>query len=284
MDSIKAHLPQAGTLILVGDLASTQEMALQWIQQELCERRPQICTTEEPFGICPICRRLQQKTHESVLWVKPDKQQIRIEKAHEVLQFLSLKSLSSHRFVVIESAESLNLAAANALLKTLEEPPLGSYFFLLTPNASALLPTVRSRGLLRKAPPLPREKLYHDAEKSALQSSARKLFALVLQTEKLLTSTEWRLQLKDKSHWPVFLELWLEDLREALYIKGGQVSATTAAPIQELSSLSWIALQTLSAQVLEWQKELSIHRDSQLALEGFSAQHKSLMAGGSHVD
>src|SRR5687767_3179965 len=60
------------------------------------------------------------------------------------------------RFFIIEDAEKLNTAkdnAANALLKTLEEPPATSHIFLITSRPAALLPTIRSRcQTLRFAP------------------------------------------------------------------------------------------------------------------------------------
>jgi DNA polymerase-3 subunit delta' len=49
------------------------------------------------------------------------------------------------RFVIIDPAEAMLPAAANALLKTLEEPPEGTGFFLIATHGSALLPTIRSR-------------------------------------------------------------------------------------------------------------------------------------------
>ena len=52
----------------------------------------------------------------------------------------------SVRVFIIDNASLMTDAAQNALLKILEEPPEGVYFFLLSENASALLPTVRSRA------------------------------------------------------------------------------------------------------------------------------------------
>ncbi|MEE2645220.1 MAG: hypothetical protein VYD19_09835, partial [Myxococcota bacterium] len=59
-----------------------------------------------------------------------------------------------HRVVLIEEAERLNLAAANALLKTLEEPSPGTYFILLSDAPERLLPTIRSRCQLIRFSPL----------------------------------------------------------------------------------------------------------------------------------
>lgn len=50
------------------------------------------------------------------------------------------------RVFIIKNADSINTAGQNALLKLLEEPPQGVYFFLLCENVSSLLPTVRSRA------------------------------------------------------------------------------------------------------------------------------------------
>lgn len=59
----------------------------------------------------------------------------------------------SARFFIINNADKMNVAASNALLKTLEEPPATSYIFLVTARPDALLPTIRSRcQMLRFAP------------------------------------------------------------------------------------------------------------------------------------
>lgn len=60
---------------------------------------------------------------------------------------------ASARFFLIDNADRMNDAAANALLKTLEEPPAGSHIFLITSRPMSLLPTIRSRcQTLRFAP------------------------------------------------------------------------------------------------------------------------------------
>lgn len=60
---------------------------------------------------------------------------------------------STERFFIIDDADKMNDNAANALLKTLEEPPATSYIFLITSRPDSLLPTIRSRcQTLRFAP------------------------------------------------------------------------------------------------------------------------------------
>ena len=59
--------------------------------------------------------------------------------------FATAPSMSSRRVVVIDEAETLEVSAANALLKRLEEPPAGTIFLLVAHSAGRLLPTIRSR-------------------------------------------------------------------------------------------------------------------------------------------
>jgi hypothetical protein len=53
--------------------------------------------------------------------------------------------LGSRRAIIIDPADDLETSAVNALLKSLEEPPAGTYFLLVTHRLGRLLPTIRSR-------------------------------------------------------------------------------------------------------------------------------------------
>ena len=61
------------------------------------------------------------------------------------------------RLVIIRQAEEMNPSAANALLKTLEEPPPRTHFVLITSRGRMLLDTIRSRTLLVRFAPLPEQ-------------------------------------------------------------------------------------------------------------------------------
>lgn len=110
---------------------------------------------------------LRQGNHPDVLWVEPTylhqgqrlsaaeaaekglKRKappiIRTEQIREIAQFLSRRSAIAPRLVVvIEQAETMAESAANALLKTLEEPGLAT-IILIAPSVDALLPTLVSR-------------------------------------------------------------------------------------------------------------------------------------------
>ncbi len=68
-------------------------------------------------------------------------------------RLITRPTLGSRRVVIIDPADDLEKNAANALLKSLEEPPVGTYFLLVTHRLGRLLPTLRSRcRVLRFAP------------------------------------------------------------------------------------------------------------------------------------
>jgi len=77
---------------------------------------------------------------------------ILIDQVREIAEFLTLAShRGGRRIVLLYPAEALNGPAANALLKMLEEPPPAALFIAVTDDLDAVLPTVRSRGVLLRA-------------------------------------------------------------------------------------------------------------------------------------
>jgi DNA polymerase III subunit delta' len=62
--------------------------------------------------------------------------------------------LSDKRAIIIDCADDFERSAANALLKSLEEPPVGTYFFLVSHSSDRLLPTIRSRCQMLRFEPL----------------------------------------------------------------------------------------------------------------------------------
>jgi len=105
-------------------------------------------------GKCGSCLRVAHLHSESVKEVGNEGGIIKIEEAREILDFLSLQSSTRHRVVIIDQAHLLNLQAANALLKALEEPPEGTVFFLIAPSLARILPTLRSRSCVVYFQPL----------------------------------------------------------------------------------------------------------------------------------
>lgn len=116
-----------------------RKVALSLAQEANCEKGIPAC------GECKVCLRFAVVPNESYLLIEPQGERIKIEQVREVVEYLSLRSELKNRFVIIDQAEKLTVQAANALLKSVEEPPEGVHFILITSNLSMLLPTIRSR-------------------------------------------------------------------------------------------------------------------------------------------
>jgi DNA polymerase-3 subunit delta' len=105
-----------------------------------------------PCARCGPCRAIAEGRHPDVIELKPDPGKasgtITVDQVREVLRLLSLHRHSARRrFVIVDPADLVRVEATNALLKTLEEPPDGTGFVLVTSRVASLLPTVISRSL-----------------------------------------------------------------------------------------------------------------------------------------
>ena len=100
-------------------------------------------------GGCSSCRKIARGAHPDVSIVAPeDGGTIKIETIRdEVLQKTGFRPFEGRtRVFIVDEADAMIANAQDALLKTLEEPPRGSIFILVSAMADALLPTVRSRS------------------------------------------------------------------------------------------------------------------------------------------
>lgn len=99
----------------------------------------------EACGECSSCLKVSGLQHENILSIVPEKGVIKIEIVSEILNFLKLKPTNRYQFIFIEDIHLMNIQTANALLKSIEEPPKGSFFIATTQSSSSLLPTLNSR-------------------------------------------------------------------------------------------------------------------------------------------
>lgn len=137
-------------------------LARLFAQRVLCEGDAE---GEFPCGHCESCLWYSQGNHPDFRLVEPaalaqaaagdegprnDKEspsrQIRIDQIREIQDFLAIGThRRGFRVVLIRPAEAMNPATGNALLKSLEEPPAGTLFLLVSSAPERLAPTVRSR-------------------------------------------------------------------------------------------------------------------------------------------
>jgi DNA polymerase-3 subunit delta' len=89
-----------------------------------------------------------QYAHPDLRWLAPEKpgSQIKVDDVRALADFVARTATGGeNKVAVIADAEAMNIAAANALLKTLEEPPPRTHIILATTRPASLPPTVRSR-------------------------------------------------------------------------------------------------------------------------------------------
>ncbi|MDA1093237.1 MAG: DNA polymerase III subunit delta' [Acidobacteria bacterium] len=104
-------------------------------------------TGPDACGACRACERIQRGVHADVLVLEPGETgAIKVDAVRAVVEQTMYRPFEGRkRVVIVDDADRLVPEAQNALLKTLEEPPDGSVFLLVTSRPHMLLPTVRSR-------------------------------------------------------------------------------------------------------------------------------------------
>ena len=104
---------------------------------------------------CPSCTRIEAESHPDVMIVRPEKGIIRIEEIRKLEEALAFRSYEGgYKVAIVDEAHLMNVMAANAFLKCLEEPPQGSVIVLASSNPERLPETVRSRCLALRFRPL----------------------------------------------------------------------------------------------------------------------------------
>jgi DNA polymerase-3 subunit delta' len=111
---------------------------------------------DDACGVCVACRKIGGDFHPDVVEVRPEgKTVITIDQIREVTGRATLRPYEGRRPVwILDPADRMQEPAANALLKTLEEPAGASLFVLVTAAPSALLPTILSRCQVVRFDPL----------------------------------------------------------------------------------------------------------------------------------
>lgn len=170
---LRSRLPHA--ILLKGPQGIGKlDFAMNLAQSLLCENpRADSLACEE----CPSCHWFEQETHPDFRVLRPDalseaeegeeretskkkpSRQISVDQVRSLADFANLSAhQGGHRVVLIHPAEAMNTNAANALLKTLEEPAGNMLIVLISHKPQQLLPTILSRCLALAMPmPAPEE-------------------------------------------------------------------------------------------------------------------------------
>jgi DNA polymerase-3 subunit delta' len=216
-------------------------VALAMAQALVCEKNQRAC------GVCGPCLRIEKQQSESLFILKPEEEDakpaIKVEAVRGLLESLSLANLGAARVVLIDPAQLMNAMAANALLKTLEEPAENLYFILIANDAQQFLPTIRSRSQVKRFSALSFEELklvkpgqpdwayrsargqadlletLTSAEGISRRTEALELFEKFCFDPNFLLDGSWRGAVKDRN-WAQFnLKCWLQMTRDVLILK-----------------------------------------------------------------
>lgn len=148
-DTLTGRFPKIGHgLLFYGKKGSGKEaFAQHFLTWVLCVNRH---VQNVPCGECMSCLWLKSDTHPNYVYISTDEDnkkqnaKIKIEKIRDLLPFVQ-QTVDGWRVIVIEPAEALNMASANALLKTLEEPGERVVIIVLADHYLKLPATIRSR-------------------------------------------------------------------------------------------------------------------------------------------
>ena len=160
-----------GSLLFTGEEGIGKKLfALELAKAMNCRDRVSVEACDE----CSSCKRISASTFplfsnadddkERMIWsehadlamVRPYKQIIRVKPMRELEREANFRPFEgAARIFIVEDAEYMNDQASNALLKTLEEPPVTSHLILTTTNPTALLATIRSRCQIIRFAPIP---------------------------------------------------------------------------------------------------------------------------------
>jgi DNA polymerase-3 subunit delta' len=139
LDQLADNPPQV--LVLEGGTATDREAAALYYAAALS------CSETGACGACDCCIQVRDRVYMDLVFLDGSEQSIKVDDIREVRSKVGEPPRGpGHRVVILTEAQGLTPAAANALLKSMEEPRPGNCFVLLAPQRERLLPTLVSRS------------------------------------------------------------------------------------------------------------------------------------------
>ena len=153
---LSRHLPHA--LLISGIEGAGKRALTRWLMQSLlCQHlKTDDDAIVQPCGQCKHCDLYLAGNFPDHIEIRSEKNNIGVDEIRRTNQFLQKTAqLSGYKTVAIPAAQTMTESAANALLKTLEEPSEHSLLVLISPDQDRLLPTIISRcRLIAIRPPV----------------------------------------------------------------------------------------------------------------------------------
>jgi DNA polymerase III subunit delta' len=101
-------------------------------------------------GKCPVCTQIRKGGHVDTMEYENNREAIKIGDMREIISRCNMSTPSAYKIVILQSIGRMTPEAANAFLKTLEEPPPRTVFIMTTSHIRDLLPTIVSRTRVLK--------------------------------------------------------------------------------------------------------------------------------------
>jgi DNA polymerase-3 subunit delta' len=261
-------------------------------------------------GECPSCRKVMSGNHPDVHLLTPqgDARQIKVAEVRQLEEALSFRPFEGQwKVAIVDDADRINEAAANAFLKTLEEPAAHSVIVLVTSRPDMLLPTIRSRCQMVRFSPLPVEELGSFLE-SRLQGISDGEAMLrsrlsggrpgLAQSDDILEKRDWSLQVLKKmigspdeeawsgkeemEEWFDWSVMWMRDF--AVYRATGDSSLLINADLKDeigetVRSARLDELLKLARELYDIRRRLGLNLNKQLTLNHVGMMIRAVMTG-----
>ena len=229
-------------------------------------------------GACRSCHQVEQTIHPDCLIIQPENGQkhmpkIKIDQIRAIEHLVIYRPLvGAHKVCIIDEAELMTTEAANALLKTLEDPPDHCLFLLISSRPELLLQTIRSRCIALRFSPLPINDVgeflqlhlamnSNDAKLVAIFSEGRLGHALQLNPEEL--------KVKLRQYWALLFGKHLTSPAQVF-----DASESLVKSNQVFEAISWFqqGLRDLLLLSLDESNSPLLYRDQELALRQLAKQ------------
>jgi DNA polymerase III subunit delta' len=290
----RKRLPHA--MLFTGPESIGKKMVAYAIAQKL------LCEVESsPCGICPSCLRVIKHQSENVLFIEPAGQNIKVDQARHIIEFLSLANFGRNRVIIIDQANLFNPQAANSILKILEEPNENVFFILIAPEAESMMRTIRSRSQVIRFHPLSeseiksikpglpewvykcsRGQLNTVTNLSSADGMAKRIQSFDLlesfwnQTD-FLNSASWRSSFKDREEAQDIVKNWVHVMRDVLVVKLDEITSVLNIDqldrIRKFSFLDNARINLFISHLLKIEKDIQGYADSTLSIESLWVTH-----------
>lgn len=201
------------------------------------------------------------QSHADVHWVEravdektgKRKKEVSIEQIRGVVQFVQETSFyrGGYRIVVIADADHISRGAANALLKTLEEPTERTILFLLSDNENALLPTIRSRCQWIRLRPVPDVQLQNYLqEQKIIDETAAVMIRAAAGRPGLLV--DWSHTPEVWTQYQQEITNWIAQRRQPLVVQWAAAESATAETDERDARAQCEHWLTLGFNALHW--------------------------------